>query len=125
MKKRQTAPDPTAAYARAVVAGKILTGRLVRLACERHLRDLTEGKRIEEERWRLREAIQRQAIILEELSTPLIPITNEILVMPDIKKKLVELGIVAVPTSVAAFNTFLKDQVAVLGPTVKGAGIKL
>jgi hypothetical protein len=26
---------------------------------------------------------------------------------------------------VAAFNTFLKDQVAVLGPTVKGAGIKL
>lgn len=52
-------------------------------------------------------------------------VCNEILVMPDIKKKLVELGIVAVPTSVAAFNTFLKDQVAVLGPTVKGAGIKL
>jgi rsbT co-antagonist protein RsbR len=45
-------------------------------------RDLTEGKRIEEERWRLREAIQRQSIILEELSTPLIPITDEILVMP-------------------------------------------
>ncbi len=50
---------------------------------------------------------------------------NEVLVMPDIKKKLVELGITAVPTSVAGFNTFVKDQVAVLGPTVKGAGIKL
>lgn len=50
---------------------------------------------------------------------------NEVLAMPEIKKKLVELGITGVPTSVAAFNTFLKDQVAVLGPTVKGAGIKL
>ena len=45
-------------------------------------RDLTEAKRSEEERWRLGEAVQRQAIILEELSTPLIPITDEILVMP-------------------------------------------
>ncbi len=45
-------------------------------------RDLTEAKRGEEERWRLAEAVQRQAIILEEVSTPLIPITNEILVMP-------------------------------------------
>jgi rsbT co-antagonist protein RsbR len=45
-------------------------------------RDLTEAKRSEEERWRLGEAVQRQAIILEELSTPLIPITNEILLMP-------------------------------------------
>ena len=50
---------------------------------------------------------------------------NEVLVMPDIRKKLVELGITAVPTSVAGFNTFVKDQVSVLGPTVKGAGIKL
>lgn len=30
-------------YARAVVAGELLTGRLVRLACERHLRDLDDG----------------------------------------------------------------------------------
>jgi len=35
--------DPTSAYARQVVAGKILAGRMVRLACERHLRDLAEG----------------------------------------------------------------------------------
>ncbi len=50
---------------------------------------------------------------------------NEVLAQPEIKKKLVELGITGVPTSVAAFNTFLKDQVAVLGPAVKGAGVKL
>jgi tripartite-type tricarboxylate transporter receptor subunit TctC len=50
---------------------------------------------------------------------------NEVLAQTDIQKKLVELGITATPTSVAAFNTFVKDQVAVLGPTVKGAGIKL
>lgn len=30
-------------YARAVVAGEIVTGRYVRLACERHLRDLERG----------------------------------------------------------------------------------
>lgn len=45
-------------------------------------RDLTESKRIEEERWRLREAVARQGIMLEELSTPLIPIRDDILVMP-------------------------------------------
>jgi rsbT co-antagonist protein RsbR len=45
-------------------------------------RDLTENKRLEEERWRLREAVARQSILLEELSTPLIPITRNILVMP-------------------------------------------
>ncbi len=31
------------AYARDVIDGKIVTGRLVRLACERHLRDMKEG----------------------------------------------------------------------------------
>ena len=50
---------------------------------------------------------------------------NEVLAQPEIKKKLMELGITGVPTSVAAFNTFLKDQVAVLGPAVKSAGVKL
>lgn len=30
-------------YARAVVAGEIVAGRFVRLACERHLRDIVEG----------------------------------------------------------------------------------
>ena len=50
---------------------------------------------------------------------------NEILGQADVKKKLLDLGITAVPTSTAAFNTFVKDQVAVLGPAVKGAGVKL
>ena len=50
---------------------------------------------------------------------------NEVLVMPEIQKKLTELGIVAKPESVAAFNGFVKEQVDVLGPTVKAAGIKL
>ncbi|MGJ7552602.1 Bug family tripartite tricarboxylate transporter substrate binding protein [Variovorax sp. RB3P1] len=50
---------------------------------------------------------------------------NEVLVMPEIQKKLTELGIVAQPETVAMFNRFVKEQVDVLGPTVKGAGIKL
>ncbi|CAA2104715.1 Bug family tripartite tricarboxylate transporter substrate binding protein [Variovorax paradoxus] len=50
---------------------------------------------------------------------------NEVLVMPEIQKKLTELGIVAKPETVAMFNGFVKEQVDVLGPTVKGAGIKL
>ncbi|MDM0111311.1 tripartite tricarboxylate transporter substrate binding protein [Variovorax sp. J22R133] len=50
---------------------------------------------------------------------------NEVLVLPDVQKKLTELGIVGKPESVAMFNTFVKDQVGVLGATVKAAGIKL
>jgi rsbT co-antagonist protein RsbR len=46
------------------------------------VRDLTESKRGEAERWRLREAMQRQSILLVELSTPIIPITDEIVVVP-------------------------------------------
>jgi len=35
--------SPVTVYARAVVSGKIVAGRLVRLACERHLSDLKLG----------------------------------------------------------------------------------
>jgi len=42
--KQPEQPDPTTAYANAVIAGEILAGRPVRLACERHIRDLKEGK---------------------------------------------------------------------------------
>ncbi len=38
-----TSIDRTTQYARDVVKGRIVTGELVRLACERHLRDLKEG----------------------------------------------------------------------------------
>lgn len=37
------ASDPVTAYARGVLAGTYAAGRLVRLACERHMRDLEEG----------------------------------------------------------------------------------
>jgi anti-anti-sigma factor len=45
--------------------------------------DITERKRIEAERHRLQEElIQAQAMALQELSTPLIPISDTVLVMP-------------------------------------------
>ncbi|WP_295375945.1 tripartite tricarboxylate transporter substrate binding protein [uncultured Pseudacidovorax sp.] len=50
---------------------------------------------------------------------------NEVLAMPEVQKKMVDLGIVAQPESTARFEGFVREQVAVLGPTVKGAGIKL
>ena len=50
---------------------------------------------------------------------------NEVLVMPEVQKKMVDLGIVGKPETTARFDSFVKEQVGVLGPTVKGAGIKL
>ncbi|HJZ48543.1 MAG TPA: PAS domain S-box protein [Roseiflexaceae bacterium] len=47
------------------------------------VRDVTEQKQIEEDRVRLQnEIIQTQAAMLVELSTPLIPIDNNVMVMP-------------------------------------------
>lgn len=42
-KKSMPDNDPVTAYALDVTGHRIITGRLVRLACERHLRDLKEG----------------------------------------------------------------------------------
>ena len=50
---------------------------------------------------------------------------NEVLAMPEIKARLNDLGISSVPTSAAGFTSFVKEQVAALGPAVKGAGVKL
>lgn len=50
---------------------------------------------------------------------------NEVLAMPEVQKKMVELGIVGKPETTAQFESFVKAQVDVLGPTVKAAGIKL
>jgi len=50
---------------------------------------------------------------------------NQVLEMTPVQQKLVDLGIVAKGESVAQFNSFVKAQVGVLGPAVKGAGIKL
>jgi anti-anti-sigma regulatory factor len=56
-------------------------GQVVRLVGRGQ--DITERRQIEEERQRLQEElIQAQAVALEELSTPLIPISDTTLVMP-------------------------------------------
>lgn len=41
--KAVCASDPTSAYARAVVGEKVVAGRLVKLACNRHISDLRDG----------------------------------------------------------------------------------
>ncbi len=43
MARKAAVKDQATEYARAVVAGKVLAGRPVRLACERHLRDIKSG----------------------------------------------------------------------------------
>ena len=50
---------------------------------------------------------------------------NEILANADVRRRMVDLGITASPASQAAFAGFVKEQVAQLAPTVKGAGVKL
>ncbi|MDC3957592.1 PAS domain S-box protein [Polyangium jinanense] len=46
------------------------------------LRDITDRKRAEEERMRLEEAIRAKNDLIRTMSTPLIPITDDIVVMP-------------------------------------------
>lgn len=43
--KRREPADPVSAYAKAVTEGQVVAGRLVRLACARHLRDVKVGWR--------------------------------------------------------------------------------
>ncbi len=50
---------------------------------------------------------------------------NEVLAMPDIRKRMLDLGITVTPGTPAAFSTLVRDQVATLAPTVKGASVKL
>ncbi|RYF32913.1 MAG: tripartite tricarboxylate transporter substrate binding protein, partial [Comamonadaceae bacterium] len=50
---------------------------------------------------------------------------NEVLASAEVKKKMLDLGITTSPASAAAFTGFVKEQVAQLAPTVKGAGVKL
>lgn len=44
-RRKKDAADATTSYAKDVAAGRVVAGRPVRLAAERHLRDLKEGKR--------------------------------------------------------------------------------
>ena len=50
---------------------------------------------------------------------------NEILAMPEIKKKMLDLGITTQPASPATFTNYVKDQVSTLSPAVKAAGVKM
>lgn len=50
---------------------------------------------------------------------------NEILAQADVRKRMVDLGITASTASPAVFTGFVREQVAQLAPTVKGAGVKL
>jgi tripartite-type tricarboxylate transporter receptor subunit TctC len=50
---------------------------------------------------------------------------NEVLQQPDIRKRLLELGVTVQPATPAAFQTFVRSQVAALQPVVKTARITL
>ena len=52
-------------------------------------------------------------------------VVNEILAGAEYRHKLADLGITASAVSQPAFAAFVKEQVAQLAPTVKGAGVKL
>lgn len=50
---------------------------------------------------------------------------NEVLALPEVKAKFADLAITPAPTTQAAFAGFVKDQVGLLGPAVRSAGVKL
>jgi tripartite-type tricarboxylate transporter receptor subunit TctC len=50
---------------------------------------------------------------------------NEVLAMPEIHRKMEELGILLSPGTPAAFTGFVKEQVAQLSPVVRNAGVRL
>ena len=51
--------------------------------------------------------------------------TNEVLAQPDIRKRLLELGVTTMPGSPADFAAFARNQVAALQPVVKAARVTL
>jgi phage terminase large subunit-like protein len=57
VKKKHADSDPVLAYARVVIAGEIIAGKPVRLACERHIKDLATAKEKGLE-WRLDMALR-------------------------------------------------------------------
>ena len=52
-------------------------------------------------------------------------VCNEILAQAEVRKKMEDLGIAVSAGTPAAFAAFVKEQVGVLGPTVKAAGVRL
>ncbi len=60
-----------------------------------------------------------------EVVTRLNSACNEVLMLPEVKRKMLELGVTVSPGSPAAFAAYVKDQVGVLAPVVKAAGARL
>jgi tripartite-type tricarboxylate transporter receptor subunit TctC len=50
---------------------------------------------------------------------------NEILAQPEVKAKMLELGITSSPATSAGFTDFVKQQVGQLAPMVRNAGVRL
>ncbi len=50
---------------------------------------------------------------------------NDVLTQADIKKRMLDLGITISTGTSASFTTYVREQVEVLAPAVKGAGVKL
>jgi tripartite-type tricarboxylate transporter receptor subunit TctC len=51
--------------------------------------------------------------------------TNEVLAMPDIRKRLLELGVTTTPGTPADFEAFVRNQVTTLQPVVKAVRVTL
>ena len=51
--------------------------------------------------------------------------TNEVLAQPEIKKRLLELGVTTTPGTPADFTTFVRNQVTALQPVVKTVRVTL
>ena len=60
-----------------------------------------------------------------EVVTRLNSACNEVLMLPEVKRKMLELGVTVSPSTPAAFAAYVKDQVGVLAPVVKAAGARL
>lgn len=60
-----------------------------------------------------------------EVVTRLNSVCNEVLLLPEVKRKMLELGVTVNPGTPAAFAAYVKDQVGVLAPVVKAAGARL
>lgn len=50
---------------------------------------------------------------------------NEVLALPEVKRKMLELGVSPQAGSSAAFSRYVREQVALLAPTVKAVGARL
>ncbi len=51
--------------------------------------------------------------------------TNEVLAQPEIRQRMLDLGITVTPGTSAAFTSYVREQVNALAPTVRGSGVKL